>query len=265
MDLTNFVNNLREGVQKGDQFAINTANQLGQLFQNTWNTNMAPFQSLGNTINNEVQKGANFLGNAANSGWNALTQNVAAPLEQAQSNLANTVNSAFGINNAQTNANTAQGQQTAAPTTNQGQTYYYRDPAIDNFVNVLRFITNPIRGITGWTPLDIAADNTSDILYGSFGKKYIPEEVKAEETKTEETKTEEPAKTEDTEDVVLYTYKPGDTFGQVIKDLGLGTAKGLWGTGGDVEYYTQQLYDQGALNRYGNIPIGTTIKLKRRK
>lgn len=77
--------------------------------------------------------------------------------------------------------------------------------------------------------------------------------------------------TEDTEDTIEYTYKPGDTFGQVIKNLGLNTDKGLWGPDGDVEYYTKQLEPQlwssGAWEqgRRQNIPIGTTIKLKRRK
>lgn len=76
-----------------------------------------------------------------------------------------------------------------------------------------------------------------------------------------------PAATEETsaEDVVEYTYKPGDTFGQVIKNLGLQTDNGLWGPNGDVAYYTQQLAEQGAMNSRGNIPIGTTIRLVRRK
>lgn len=69
------------------------------------------------------------------------------------------------------------------------------------------------------------------------------------------------------EDTVEYTYKPGDTFGQVIKNLGLGTSNGLWGGNGDVEYYSQQLMNQGVWPNgiRGNIPIGTTIRLKRRK
>lgn len=67
------------------------------------------------------------------------------------------------------------------------------------------------------------------------------------------------------EDIISYTYKPGDTFGQVIKNLGLNTDAGLWGEDGDVRFYTDQLYEQGALDDRGNIPIGTTIKLKRRK
>lgn len=60
---------------------------------------------------------------------------------------------------------------------------------------------------------------------------------------------------------ITYTYKSGDTFGQVIRDLGLETSHGLWGTDGDVNYYTEQLHQQGI---YGNIAVGTKIKLTRR-
>lgn len=63
-------------------------------------------------------------------------------------------------------------------------------------------------------------------------------------------------------DEVSYTYKEGDTFGQVILDLGLATSHGLWGDDGDVKFYEKQLHAQGIL---GNIPIGTTIKLTRRQ
>ena len=54
-------------------------------------------------------------------------------------------------------------------------------------------------------------------------------------------------------------------FGQKIIDLGLATDKGLWGSDGDVQFYTKQLYDQGALDANGNLKIGVPIKLKRRK
>lgn len=57
---------------------------------------------------------------------------------------------------------------------------------------------------------------------------------------------------------ISYTYKAGDTFGQVVTNLGLKTRHGLWGADGDVAYYTEQLHQQGI---YGNIPIGATIKL----
>lgn len=88
---------------------------------------------------------------------------------------------------------------------------------------------------------------------------------------TQKTDTQSDANTEDTGEVIEYTYKPGDTFGQVIRKLGLGTDKGLWGPDGDVEYYTKQLEDQlwksgvWPTGERQNIPVGTTIKLKRRK
>lgn len=68
------------------------------------------------------------------------------------------------------------------------------------------------------------------------------------------------------DEVVEYTYKPGDTFGQVILDLGLNTNAGLWGGNGDVEYYARQLDQQGIWphNTRSNIPVGTTIRLRKR-
>lgn len=54
-------------------------------------------------------------------------------------------------------------------------------------------------------------------------------------------------------------------FGQKIVDLGLATNKGLWGSDGDVQFYTKQLYDQGALDSRGNLKVGVPIKLKKRK
>lgn len=64
---------------------------------------------------------------------------------------------------------------------------------------------------------------------------------------------------------VKYVYKQGDTFGQVICNLGLKTAHGLWGPDGDVAYYTQQLIDQGALDSNGNVIVGKEIVLTPRE
>jgi len=64
---------------------------------------------------------------------------------------------------------------------------------------------------------------------------------------------------------VTFTYKPGDSFGQKIVDLGLATNNGLWGQDGDVNFYTRQLIDQDALDANGNIKLGQTFKLRRRK
>lgn len=86
-------------------------------------------------------------------------------------------------------------------------------------------------------------------------------------TNDEEGGTTDGFSDEETEgDVIEYTYKPGDTFGQVLVDLGLATDKGLWGDDGDVAFYDKQLWAQGAPDPVtGNIPVGTTIKLRRRK
>lgn len=54
-------------------------------------------------------------------------------------------------------------------------------------------------------------------------------------------------------------------FGQKIVDLGLATDNGLWGSNGDVAFYTQQLYEQGAVDKNGNLKIGVPIKLRRRR
>lgn len=67
-------------------------------------------------------------------------------------------------------------------------------------------------------------------------------------------------------DVVEYTYKPGDTFGRVLMKIGLSDGRNLWGDNGDVAYYTKQLVDQGfwPSGQPGNIPVGSTIRLRRR-
>lgn len=58
-----------------------------------------------------------------------------------------------------------------------------------------------------------------------------------------------------------YTYKKGDTFGQVLINMGLSDGKHLWGEDGDVAYYNKQLKKQGIT---GSIPVGTTIHLTKR-
>ena len=65
---------------------------------------------------------------------------------------------------------------------------------------------------------------------------------------------------------VSYTYKTGDTFGQVLVKLGLSDGTDLWGPYGKVTYYNKQLFDQKYVTYYndqywGNIPVGSTITL----
>lgn len=73
------------------------------------------------------------------------------------------------------------------------------------------------------------------------------------------------APVENPDDYVEFTYVPGDTFGQKILDLGIGTDNGLWGENGDVAFYTQQLIDGGYLDDNGNVKLGVPIRLKKRK
>lgn len=126
------------------------------------------------------------------------------------------------------------------------------------------------------------ADAQDNIYNNAFDliENYDKYAESANQNKKEEKKEEEPSESavdngtnadvfsdDVTEgDVIEYTYKPGDTFGQVLVDLGLATDKGLWGSDGDVAFYDQQLWAQGAPDPVtGFIPVGTTIKLRKRK
>ena len=74
-----------------------------------------------------------------------------------------------------------------------------------------------------------------------------------------------PTEEESDDDIVEYTYKPGDSLGQVLLTLGLSDGSRLWGSDGDVDFYTQQLREQGVLDSNGNVKIGVPFKLRRRK
>lgn len=250
----NFINNLRAGLAEADRQANNFINQAGNEMGKAFNMVTMPFRAAGD----QVAQWGNQIGQSMNMAINGGQQN-AQPAQQQPAKIASVT---MPVTNSQ-----PQAQQP-----NQNMTYYVRDPAIDGFVNTLRFMMNPLNGITGWTPLNMITDTVSDSMYSTFGKKYTPTTENTTDKKpdtTETTKPTEEAKltSADDSDVVTYTYKPGDTFGQVILDLGLGTANGLWGTNGDVDYYTKQLIDQGIWSDGipHNIPIGTTIKLRRRK
>ena len=64
-------------------------------------------------------------------------------------------------------------------------------------------------------------------------------------------------------DVATYTYRDGDEFAKILVELGLSDGSNLWGPGGDVEYYSKQLQDQG-IDTSKNIPVGTTFELSPR-
>ena len=118
--------------------------------------------------------------------------------------------------------------------------------------------------------------NNND-LYDIFEnyETYMPakkEEGNGESTEkaSTTTKTTSDGKTTTTSDTVTFTLPRANDpnyrgFGQKIIDLGLATDNGLWGDNGDVKFYTKQLYEQGALDKNGNLKIGVPIKLRRRK
>lgn len=72
----------------------------------------------------------------------------------------------------------------------------------------------------------------------------------------------EPTPTPEPENKIWYTYKDGDTFGQVLKDLGLDEGH-LWGEDGTVNYYTDQLWETqpDIFDENGNIKIGVPFYL----
>lgn len=119
--------------------------------------------------------------------------------------------------------------------------------------------------------------SNSDELYDIFEnyETYMPQK-KDSDTATEQTSSTTTSTTSKdgstaaaSDDEVTFQLKGNDPsyrgFGQKIVDLGLATDKGLWGSDGDVQFYTKQLYDQGALDANGNLKIGVPIKLKKRK
>lgn len=151
------------------------------------------------------------------------------------------------------------------------------DEERDDFVeNTLRDFTGNIRSQNYWNNLEDvrgwpwerkarreaaykeAKKNTSYNAKMHGLNDYILNHRKAKE--------EAAKKAEDDKDsYVVFTYEPGDTFGQKIIDLGIMSENGLWGENGDVAYYQQQLRDGDYLDENGNIRIGEPIKLKKRK
>lgn len=98
-----------------------------------------------------------------------------------------------------------------------------------------------------------SSTNIINISLKNFGGAFRPKDYIIKE--------EKPAQPAGT---VNYVYTPGDTFGQVIKDLGFETEAGLWGENGDVKFYTAQLVEQDMLDENGNVKIDTEFTLTRR-
>lgn len=115
--------------------------------------------------------------------------------------------------------------------------------------------------------------SNSDELYDIFEnyETYMPKKEESNTTAEQASTTSKDGSTAAASDdeVTFQLDRANDPnykgFGQKIVDLGLATDKGLWGSNGDVAFYTKQLYDQGALDANGNLKIGVPIKLKRRK
>lgn len=117
-------------------------------------------------------------------------------------------------------------------------------------------------------------NDTAIAMFDDFDN-YYNEYVKSKANNTnstEEGKNSSGSATsnnETTNEDITFTIKSNDPsykgFGQKIVDLGLATDKGLWGSDGDVQFYTKQLYDQGAVDSRGNLKVGVPITLKKRK
>jgi hypothetical protein len=109
-------------------------------------------------------------------------------------------------------------------------------------------------------------DNPDKYISGATAK--AEETAKASESSASDSKSDN-SKSETTDETVTFQLKANDPaykgFGQKLVDLGLATSKGLWGNDGDVKFYTKQLYEQGAIDKNGNLKTGTPIKLKKRK
>lgn len=117
----------------------------------------------------------------------------------------------------------------------------------------------------------IAMYDDFDSYYDKYVKNKSAQEKSGAKSTDANSKTSSTAKTtEKDSDTVTFTLPRANDpnyrgFGQKILDLGLATDKGLWGADGDVQFYTKQLYEQGAVDRNGNLKIGVPIKLRRRK
>lgn len=101
-----------------------------------------------------------------------------------------------------------------------------------------------------------SSTNIINISLKNFGGAFRPKEYIVKEPETPVNPS--------TDGKVTYTYRKGDTFGQVIKELGLETEAGLWGYGGDVEFYTKQLIEQNMLDENGNVKLNVEFVLTRR-
>lgn len=132
--------------------------------------------------------------------------------------------------------------------------------------NVAQGVKNVSQGIQDW-----GADRAEDIgnwayrvTNGGGNNRSTEAEAPKQEGPADAPKEEEKKEEKDEGEYVTFTYKPGDTFGRKILELGIATDHGLWGDDGDVAFYTQQLRKQNALDAYGNLKLGKEFKLRKR-
>lgn len=144
--------------------------------------------------------------------------------------------------------------------------YLQKSTSVDNATEETPVASEPAKVEVSAPKKDTATDKEKMDFFEAAGIK-IDEKLK-EKLEKEKAKAEEEAKKkaeEEEGEKIAYTYKPGDTFGQVLLNLGLSDGTNLWGPGGDVEYYTQQLIEQGMLDERGNVKLGIPFYLRRRK
>lgn len=107
-----------------------------------------------------------------------------------------------------------------------------------------------------WTPLRVGTHNmnVSGWVWAVPGD-YTPSPSPSP------TPTPEPVRPQPKSgDVLNYTYVYGDYFSKVLVNLGIDEGH-LWGAGGTVEYYTNQLIEQNMLDKRGNVFVGVPFKL----
>lgn len=103
-----------------------------------------------------------------------------------------------------------------------------------------------------------------DVRYA--GHPSIDLVIEANTPKPEPEPEPEPTPEPEPDNKVYYTYEQGDTFGAVLKKLGLDEGN-LWGVDGTVNYYTDQLWNTqpSVFDANGNIKIGVEFYLIPRK
>jgi len=205
------------------------------------------FNKIGNDAKSTYNSAKTSVGNAAkwvSDNTNAVGYEIGKNVDSGFSTAAKGINKLFGLPESESKPKTEQGTLKVT---------FDHTPTHEELENARKQIEKE-------TGLKLYAPEGSSI---PEVKEEIKETVTEEPAKKEESKAAAPV--EDNSDVITYTYKPGDTFGRVLLNLGLSDGTNLWGPGGDVDFYTQQLREQNMLDYNGNVKLGIPFKLRRRK